>query len=79
MDRQELWQRLARRPNSVRFSELVQLLEHSGFVLHTTRGSHHTYKRDHQRITIPFRRPHVLPVFVKQVLQLTREEADDDN
>jgi predicted RNA binding protein YcfA (HicA-like mRNA interferase family) len=62
----------------VRFEELRRLLELSGWELQRIRGSHHTFKRGSAVVTVPLRRPHVLPVYVRQVLDATRPEEGED-
>ena len=59
------------------FAELRRLLELSGWALSRTRGSHHIFKRDGERLVVPYRRPHVLAVYVREALRLTREVNDD--
>ena len=71
MKRQELRRRVAQHRNAVSFAELQQLLEAYGWELDRVRGSHHIFKCGSQTLTVPHRRPHVLPVYVKQVLALT--------
>jgi predicted RNA binding protein YcfA (HicA-like mRNA interferase family) len=78
VERDELWQRLARRPNSVRFAELERLLLLSGWNLDRVRGSHYRYRRGSESYTVPFRRGHLPPVYVRDVLRLTHEGAGDE-
>ena len=73
VERDELWQQLSLRPNSVRFAEWERLLRLSGWELEHVRGSHYIYRRGPDRFSLPFRRGHVLPVYVRQVLQRTRD------
>ena len=76
LDKQEFRRRLANRPTDVRFEELQRLLVLYGWELDTIRGSHHVFKRNGREvITIPLRRPRVLFVYVKWVMELT---GDDD-
>jgi len=77
MDKRELWENLNRRPNAVRYDELAMLLERCGFEHARRRGSHHTFKGHGLIITVPERRPHVLPVYVKDALRRTKEYLDD--
>jgi len=74
MDRREFRQRLAQRPNSVRFDELERLLDLYGWALDRSRGSHFGFRRGTEKIVIPFRRPHVLAVYVRLVLNLTAKD-----
>jgi predicted RNA binding protein YcfA (HicA-like mRNA interferase family) len=71
MKRQELRRRVAQHRKSVSFDELRHLLEAYGWELDRVRGSHHVFKCGSQTLTVPHRRPHVLPVYVREVLALT--------
>ena len=77
MERRELWRRLATRPRNVRFDEVERLLLLSGWALERTRGSHKHFKKGPDRITVPYRPGTILAVYVRDVLQRTREEGDD--
>lgn len=75
MDRREYRRRLANRPNDVRFEEVERLLGLYGWELDTIRESHHVFKRDGKDlISIPLRRPRILAVYVRRVLDLTGED-----
>lgn len=75
MDRKEFRERLARRANDVRFEEIVRLLRLYGWELDTIRGSHHVFKREgRELLSIPFRRPRILAVYVRRVIDLTGED-----
>jgi predicted RNA binding protein YcfA (HicA-like mRNA interferase family) len=66
-------QRIRQNPKNVRFDDMDALLLSLGFEKRQ-RGSHATYVlRGQGRITIPFRKPFVLPVYVKEVLKLLDE------
>jgi predicted RNA binding protein YcfA (HicA-like mRNA interferase family) len=66
-------QRIRQNPKNVRFDDMDALLLSLGFEKRH-RGSHATYVlRGQGRITIPFRKPFVLPVYVKEVLKLLDE------
>ena len=77
VERRELWRRLAQRPNAVRFEELRRLLELSGFTLEGVRGSHYVFGRGGEQLVVPYRRPHLLRVYVREALRRTREEGDE--
>lgn len=87
MRRRDLRRRVAQHPRSVSFDELRHLLEAYGWELDRVRGSHHIFKRGSQTLTVPHRRPHVLPVYVREVLALiaglddnpTEGGGDDDD
>jgi hypothetical protein len=52
-----------------------------GFAKRPGKGSHHFYWRGEYRLVIPYRRPHILPAYVKLALEvlerLEREENHD--
>jgi hypothetical protein len=77
MDRSEFRQRLANRPNSVRFEELESLLHLYGWELVRSRGSHRAFRRGGETLIAPYRRPVVLAVYVKLALQKTAGEDDE--
>jgi predicted RNA binding protein YcfA (HicA-like mRNA interferase family) len=77
VERRELRQRIARRPNVVRFSEAQRVLEAYGWTLARVSGSHHVFVRGSERFAVPFRRPYILPVYVRQILSRTQEQDDD--
>lgn len=77
LDRKEFRRRIAARANSVRFEELDRLLRLYGWELDTIRGSHHVFKREGTSlIVVPHRRPHVLAVYVRRVLEATMEDDE---
>lgn len=76
MDRREFRRRLAERPNSVRFEELRRLRDLHGWTLDRSRGSHFGFRRGTDKLVIPFRRPYVLSVYVRIVLEHTREDDE---
>jgi predicted RNA binding protein YcfA (HicA-like mRNA interferase family) len=77
MEKREFWTRLSQRPNAVRYDELARLLTMGGWEHDRQRGSHHVFKRRGERITVPERRPHLLPVYVKDALRRTEGDLDD--
>ncbi len=79
MDRERLRQRIAQRPNAVRFEELAGLLAAYGFVLARSAGSHHIYARGRQRLTVPYRRPHVLAAYVREALTYCNDETEESD
>lgn len=81
--RKKLLQRFRQNPKNVRFEEIDGLLTFLGFEKRQ-KGSHVTYIYQQQhRITIPNRKPFILPVYVKEMLKLLDEtgisEAPDEN
>jgi predicted RNA binding protein YcfA (HicA-like mRNA interferase family) len=55
----------------------ISLLELSGWSLERVRGSHHVFGRGAEQLVVPYRWPHVLAVYVREVLRRTKEDADD--
>ena len=78
MDRQELRRRIATRPNAVRFAELEALLIAYGWHFERAgKGDHQVYSRGAERISIPYCRGIMRPVYVRQCLSLTEGEDDE--
>lgn len=78
MDRKALRDRLANRPNAVRFAELRRLLEAYGWTLARIRGDHHYFVGPAgQRLSVPLGRPHVKPIYVRQALAFLGGNDDD--
>ena len=67
--RQKLLQRFRTNPKTVRFGEIDNLLIGLGFEKRQV-GSHATYRLNENIITIPVRKPYVLPVYVKNLIAL---------
>ena len=81
MDKLEkLRRRIVHNPKNVRFEDLDRLLRGYGFEGRPGRGSHYYYRRGAQRVTVPFHRPHVLPIYARLALKaIERAEAEDEN
>ena len=62
--REKLRRRIERNPKAVRFEDLDRLLLAYGFQVRQPGGgsSHYFYKRGRVTISVPRRRPHLLPV-----------------
>ena len=75
--REKLIQRFRNNDKNVRFEEINGLLIDLGFDKKSS-GSHFVYKLSGYIITIPFREPFILPVYVKKVLQIIDELQSDD-
>ncbi|PAF47155.1 hypothetical protein BKH46_05465 [Helicobacter sp. 12S02634-8] len=54
-------------PKNISFEELKKVLEQNGFVLDRIKGSHHTFYRGNQTLTIPYNKP-IKAIYVKLVL-----------
>ena len=65
-------------PKNVRFEDADSLLNDLGF-RKRMKGSHATYTYPGlQPIVIPYRKPYILPVYVKRILDLLDEILDKD-
>lgn len=71
--KEKLLHKIRQNPKAVRFKDIDTLLLSLDFEKRQ-RGSHATYVIKGQgRITIPFRKPFILPVYVKELLTLLDE------
>ena len=71
--KEKLLDKIRQNPKNVRFKDIDKLLLSLGFEKRQ-RGSHATYVLKGQgRLTVPFRKPFILPVYVKEVLKLLDE------
>lgn len=58
-------------PNQVSFAEIDLILRNAGYELRKIVGSHHIYKKPGAPlITVPYRRPHIKPVYGRAVLEV---------
>lgn len=64
----KLYQKVKSNPHTVRFEELQKLLLGAGFKERNPGGSHYTYTKGVLRITVPYRRPYILEVYIRLVL-----------
>jgi predicted RNA binding protein YcfA (HicA-like mRNA interferase family) len=79
MDRKEMRRRMAQHARAVSFAEAERVLGAYGWTVTRIAGSHHRFSRGGSHLTIPLRRPHILPVYVRQILAMTAadDEADE--
>ncbi|MBE2200211.1 MAG: toxin HicA [Anaerolinea sp.] len=68
--------RIRQNPKQVRFDELDNILYQLGFAKRQ-HGSHATYTKGGLRITIPYRQPFILPIYVKEFLALLDTLEDE--
>jgi predicted RNA binding protein YcfA (HicA-like mRNA interferase family) len=78
--REKLRAKIERGPRHVRFEDLSKLLQRYGFEMYRpSSGSHFYYVRGRYQISVPYRRPHVLPIYVKRALALIDQaESEED-
>jgi predicted RNA binding protein YcfA (HicA-like mRNA interferase family) len=78
---EKLRRHIENNPRAVTFEDLDHLLRACGFAHRPGKGSHHFYWCGEHRLTIPYRRPHVLEIYVKKALavidQAEREHDHD--
>ncbi|GMA52563.1 hypothetical protein GCM10025857_39200 [Alicyclobacillus contaminans] len=69
---EKLFEQIRNNPKTVHFEELDKILRRIGFERRQPRGgsSHYVYTKNGKQITVPYRRPYVLEVYVKQVIDL---------
>jgi predicted RNA binding protein YcfA (HicA-like mRNA interferase family) len=71
--KEKLLEKIRQNPKNVRFKDIDRLLRSLGFEKRQ-RGSHATYILQGQgRITIPVRKPFILPVYAREVLKMLDE------
>lgn len=73
--------RLFRNPKTVSFKELDQILRDFKFEVRQpgSGSSHYVYTKGMVQITVPFRRPYVLEVYVKRIIELIGGENNEEN
>ena len=64
-------QKIRQNPRAVTPSQMDAALRDAGFELDHVSGSHHVYRHPDiiETLSIPFRRPHLLPVYVRHALE----------
>lgn len=79
--RDKLRQRIEQNPKAVTFEDLDQLLRDSGFQIRQpgSGGSHFYYKRGRISVSVPRRRPHLLPIYVKLALAAIDKADEEEN
>lgn len=65
-------------PRGVRFEAVDRVLIGAGFTKRQRGTSHAVYTNGPYRLTVPVRQPYILPVYVRQVLQVL-DELDEMN
>lgn len=74
--------KLRQNPKNVRFEEIESILIGIGFTKRQEGTSHAVFTCGKHRLTVPHRKPFVLPVYIKQVLaeidKIDLEEAETD-
>ena len=74
--REKQIERLRQNPKTVRFEEIDVILLGLGFEKRQRGTSHAVYTLGNQRLTVPFRKPFIKPVYVKLILDVLDELKD---
>jgi len=78
--RERLRAKITQNPRHVRFEELLKLLQAYDFeVYRPGKGSHYYCVRGRYQISVPYRRPHVLPIYVKRALELIDQAESEES
>ncbi|GIK38745.1 MAG: hypothetical protein BroJett011_25780 [Chloroflexota bacterium] len=78
--RDKLRRRIEQNPKTVSFDDLDRLLVAYNFAKRPGKGSHHFYWCKTERLVIPYRRPYVLPIYVKLALAaIDRAEGESNH
>lgn len=78
---EKLLEKVRNNPKTVSFDDLDKLLIQLGFDCRAPRSgsSHHIYVHGSFRLTVPYKRPHVKEVYVKQALHYIDQMFDHDD
>ena len=76
--REKRLEKIRQNPKNVRFDDLDRVLQDQGFERTQPRGgsSHYVYVHGEQVITVPYKRPFVKTVYVKEALKLLDENDE---
>jgi len=76
---EKLLERIRNNPKTVRFEELDKLLVRAGFVRRQSgKGtSHFVYRKDGQKISIPYNNPYIKQVYVIEAIELLENFGED--
>jgi hypothetical protein len=70
--------RFRQNDRNVRFDEMDTLLIHLGFERRSRGSSHFVYKMEGvPNIIIPFRKPFLLPIYVKNIIEIIDEYLEE--
>jgi predicted RNA binding protein YcfA (HicA-like mRNA interferase family) len=79
---EKLLERIRNNPKTVRFEELDKILRKAGFVRRQSRKgtSHYVYTKDGaDSVTVPFRTPYVLVVYVEEAMEAIGDFFDQED
>lgn len=77
---EKLIEKIRNNPKAVSFEDLDKLLRQCGFIRRQPGGgsSHMYYTRGSITLSVPYRRPHLKEVYVKQALSYIEQALQDD-
>jgi predicted RNA binding protein YcfA (HicA-like mRNA interferase family) len=77
--REKALHKMRNNPKQVGFSDLAKLLEQYDFEIRKTGGSHQVFMRGQYRISVPFRKPHLLEYVVKDTLKILDKVLEEES
>lgn len=77
---EKLYHKIKNNPKQVHFEELEKLLLHAGLSKRQPRrgSSHHIFSKAGKHISIPYKQPHILVVYVEMALEALAEEFENE-
>lgn len=66
---EKLVQKMKNRPNGIRFAELEKVLNHYGYILVRSKGSHHHFRNDQGDVFTVSKKQPIKAVYVKEALK----------
>lgn len=76
--KEKLLAKMRRNPKNIRPEELERMLLQLGFEKRQGSGSHVVYKQGGYRITVPYRKPFLKPIYIKLALEIIGELGLDE-
>ncbi len=77
--KEKLLAKLRQNPKNIRPEELEGLLVWLGFEKQQGRGSHMVYKQGEYRLTVPYKKPFLKPIYIKLALEIIDELDLDES
>jgi predicted RNA binding protein YcfA (HicA-like mRNA interferase family) len=76
--KEKLLAKMRQNPKNIRPEELERLLLRLGFEKRKGSGSHVIYKLDEFRLTVPYRKPFLKPIYIRLALEIIDELGLDE-
>jgi predicted RNA binding protein YcfA (HicA-like mRNA interferase family) len=77
--KEKLLAKLRQNPKNIRPEELEQVLLRLGFEKRAGKGSHTVYKWGEYRLTVPYNKPFLKPIYIKLALEIIDELNLDES